>query len=43
MMRSATADLAAATAKGSPVVDRAESAYLDCYWKIHADLTGGEA
>ena len=41
MIRSATADLAAATAKTSPDVDRAEGAYLKTYWNIHAELTGG--
>lgn len=40
MIRSASADMAAATAKNSPDVDRAEGAYLTTYWKIHAELTG---
>lgn len=43
MIRSALADMAAATAKTSPDADRAEGAYLKAYWKIHAKLTGGEA
>ena len=41
MIRSAAADMAAATAKNSPDVDRAEGAYLKTYWQIHAELTGG--